>query len=466
MMHFDVVIIGSGPAGQKAAVQAAKAGQKVCIIEQEPEPGGRSINQGTIPSKTLRENAMRLLHLQQNSALFNHLNVAALEMSVLVNHVEKIIQVHDQTIKSQTDRNLISRMPGRATLTSRYEVHVQRVQGNAVDIQARVILLATGSVPSESESIVVDHEHIFDTDSVLAMRYLPQSLAVAGADMHACEFATILQTLGVKVTLIDNESLPLPGMDQEVREHLKTSFESAGGRWVGNVSVLSAHWDGKGNVVMELDDGQTVKTEKLMAAPVRKANVAHLGLAGVGIELTDDGFIKVNDLLQTSVSNIFAAGDVIGPPALASTAMEQGRRAMCNAFRIPTVGGSELIPTAVYAIPEIATVGLTEAEALQHHRSVIVGRANFREIVRGQISGHRDGFLKMVSDAAGRQLLGIQIVGEGSSELIHIGQLASLNQNPIDVFIDNVFNFPTMAEAYRVAALDIFGQRMRLTNAY
>ena len=466
MMHFDVVVIGSGPAGQKAAVQAAKSGNKVCIVEQELHVGGSAINRGTLPSKALRENAMRILHLKQNAQLFKNVSLVELDMAVLVNRMEEVLTTHDRTIESQTDRNLISRMPGRASITSRYEIHVERVKGKAVDLQARVVVLASGSLPDIPEHIPVDHENIFDAESILNMLYLPQSLTVIGSDMHACEYATIFQTLGVKVTLIDVEELPLAGFDLELRTQLKASFEALGGKWIGNAVVESCEWDGVAHVVTTLASGEQIVADKLMCAPRRKANIQHLKLDQVEVELTDDGFVKVNELLQTSVPNIFAAGDIIGPPALASTAMEQGRRAICNALRIPIDKLSELIPKGVYSIPEISTVGLTQAEALQQHKTVIVGRANFSEIVRGQISGHHEGFLKIVCDSAGKKVLGVQILGEGATELIHIGQLAILNGNTVDTFIDTVFNFPTLAEAYRVAALDVFGQRMKLSNSY
>jgi NAD(P) transhydrogenase len=466
MMHFDVVVIGSGPAGQKAAVQAAKSGHKVCIVEQERKVGGAGVNRGTLPSKTLRESAMRIQYLKQHSQVLDEQKTTEIDMSLLVSQMDQVMSAHDDMIEKQTNRNLISRMPGRASLVNRYEVHVERAQGNSVDLQARVIVLATGSSPDIPESIPVDHEHVFDTESILNILYLPKSLIVVGSDIHACEYASIFAALGVQVTLVGQAEKPMIGLDEDVQTQFIQSFESMGGSWVAIKNVTNVVWDGAQQVLCELDDGQQLSADKLMYAPSRKANVKHLNISGLGIALTDDCFIEVNELLQTSVPNIFAAGDAIGPPALASTSMEQGRRAICNAFRIPTDDMNELIPTGVYAIPEIAAVGLTEAEALKKYRTVIVGRANFAEIVRGQISGYREGFLKIVCDDEGKRVLGVHIVGEGATELIHIGQLAILNENTVDTFIETVFNFPTLAEAYRIAALDVFGKRMKRNDSY
>jgi len=466
MMHFDVVVIGSGPAGQKAAVQAAKSGHKVCIVEQDGRIGGASINRGTLPSKALRENAMRVLRMKQNAKLFNQNTQPEMDMGVLVDRMDDILQVHDRLIESQTNRNLISRMPGRASFTGRYELHVERVSGNPVDLQARVFVIASGSVPDIPEIIPVDHENIFDTESVLNMLYLPASLTVLGDGIHACEYASIFQALGVFVTLVGGSELPLPSIDNDLRLQFLESFKEMGGQWLSEKTVAKVQWDGISNVVTTVADGDSVTSEKLMCAPERKANVEHLALDGIDVELTDRGFIKVNELLQTTVSNIFSAGDVIGPPALASTAMEQGRRAVCNAFRIPNDEVSDLIPTGVYSIPEISSIGMTEEQALKKYRTVMVGKAKFSEIVRGQISGNQDGFLKIVSDDEGKKVLGVQIIGEGATELIHIGQMAILNNNDVDVFIEVVFNFPTLAEAYRVAALDLLGQRMIKNKSY
>jgi NAD(P) transhydrogenase len=466
MMHYDVVVIGSGPAGQKAAVQAAKSGHKVCIVEQELKIGGRSINGGTLPSKTLRENATRILFIRKNAKMLGLRKFSEVDMTVLVDRIGDVLTAHDNLIEKQTNRNLISRMPGRASLTSRYEVHVERASGAPVDLQARVIVLATGSSPSFPENIPVDHEYIFDVQSILTISYLPESLIIIGHDIRACEYASIFQALGVSVTLVGETGSPIPELDRDVTDQFIESFEAAGGLWLGEKVVQSVKWDGLQHVVCNLTDGTLLTADKLMCSGLREANVNHLKLAEVGVELSDDHFIKVNESLQTTVPNIFAAGDVIGGPALASTSMEQGRRAICNAFRIPTENMNSLIPTGIYGIPEIAMVGLTESEALKQHQRIIVGRSNFKEIVRGQISGASDGFLKLVCDEQGEKILGVHIVGEGATELIHIGQLAMMNGNTADTFIETVYNFPTMAEAYRIAALDVFGKRMVKNETY
>lgn len=466
MMHYDVVIIGSGPAGQKAAVQAAKSGRTVCVVEQEGRIGGASVIRGALPTKILRENAMRLAQFKQ----FPELNVLSQQVDTdlphLVNRMESVIGAHSQLIETQTNRNLISRIPGRASFKGRYDVHVERVKGQPVDLQARVVVIACGSVPVDDENIRVDHEFIFDVESVLNMLYLPKSLAVIGDDIHSCEYASIFQSLGVEVTLISSRAQPLYSLDHDVQKLFLDSFKAMGGRWLGNRTVLGAAANFTGKVVVELEGEEPVEAEKALASLKRKANVAHLALENVGVELTEKGFIRVNGLLQTSVSNIFAAGDCIGSMNLVSVSMEQGRQAICNAFRLPGSAENTLVPKAVYAIPEASSVGLTEHEAASRYRTVIVGTARFSEVVKGQISGGQEGFLKLVCDDAGERVLGVHIIGENAAELIHIGQMAILNENTVEIFIESNFNFPTLAEAYRIAALDVLHQRLKQQDAY
>jgi NAD(P) transhydrogenase len=466
-MYYDVVIIGSGPAGQKAAVQAAKSGRTVCVVEQEGRIGGASVVHGALPTKVLRENAMRLAQFRQ----FPELNALTSPSQVdtdlprLVNRMEAVMGAHSQLIENQTNRNLISRIPGRASLKGRYDVQVERAKGKAVDLQARVIVLACGSVPIEDENIQTDHEFIFDSESILNMLYLPKSLAVIGDDFHSCEYASIFQSLGVEVTFISSKSAPLHSMDHDVQKLYLDNFKSLGGRWLGSRKVTSATAV-NGQVVIELEDDEPVVVEKALASLPRKAYISHLNLGDVGVELTENAFVKVNGLLQTSVSNIFAAGDCIGSMNLVSVSMEQGRQAICNAFRIPGSAENTLVPKVVYAIPEASSVGLTEYEAAARHKTVVVGMARFSEVVRGQISGGQQGFLKIVCDDAGERILGVHIIGENAAELIHIGQMGLLNENTIDIFIESNFNFPTLAEAYRIAALDVLDQKMKIQDLY
>lgn len=456
---YNVAIIGSGPAGQKAAVQAAKAGQSVAIIERDAQLGGACVQRGTIPSKTLRENALRVTHMRQNAKLANFDLGEDVEMSTLINRLDEVIKAHDGYMRRQIHRNNIEWIHGRARFVDNRTLRIDRVGGGADILRADKFVIATGSFPRNPNNIQIDHEHIFDSDSILSILYLPKSLIVLGGGVIASEYASIFQALGVQVTMIDKYPRPLGFLDADLTDKFVHAFETRGGRWLGNTTVESAMWDGLSQVECHCAGGTVIKGEKLLCAAGRIANVSGLNIKEAGLTLDENGLIPVDRYLQTSVEGIYAAGDVIGPPSLASAAMEQGRRASCNALSISTGVMSDLIPAGIYSIPELSSIGLSEQQALKEHGDIIVGKANFEEIARGQISDIQDGMLKIIADSKGKKILGVAIVGEGSTELIHIGQMAMVNNNPVDVFIENIFNFPTLAEAYRVAALAIIGQR-------
>jgi len=298
------------------------------------------------------------------------------------------------------------------------------------------------------------------------MLYLPSSLTVLGGGVIASEYASIFQTLGVKVTMIDRYPRPLGFLDADLTEKFVNNFESSGGTWMGQKNVTSVQWDGLANVITECDDGTVVKSEKLLCAAGRLANVNDLKIENAGLTLNERGLVSVNEDLRTEVDNIYASGDVIGPPSLASASMEQGRRASCNALGISVGDMNQLIPSGIYGIPELSSVGLTEQQAKEKYGDIIVGKALFEEVARGQISGLQDGMLKLVCDGDGQKVLGVMVVGEGATELVHIGQMALLANANVDIFVESIFNFPTLAEAYRVAALAVIGQRTAASNAF
>ena len=466
MSHFDVIVIGSGPAGQKAAVQAAKAGRSVALIERDKWLGGACVHRGTIPSKTLRENALRVKKMRENAALCSFNLAEDTEMSTLIDRLSRVVKAHDGFMVNQIERNNITRIHGRARFINANQLFIEKVKGEAVVIQGDEFVIASGSIPRRPDNIPVDHENIFDSDSVLSMLYLPRSLTVLGGGVIASEYASIFQALGVKVTMIDRYPLPLGFMDADLTQKFVHSYEEMGGVWMGGKVVTSVEWDGLSQVVTTCEDGTVVKSSKLLCAAGRVANVADLQIEKAGLSLNDAGNIPVDEMLQTVVPHIYAAGDVIGPPSLASASMEQGRRASCNALGIEMGPMSKTIPTGIYGIPELSAVGMTEQQAMKEYGEVLVGRAHFEEISRGQINGIRDGMLKIICDENGQQILGVQIVGEGATELIHIGQMAMLANSPVDIFVESIFNFPTLAEAYRVAALAIIGQRSADTQKY
>ncbi len=458
-LQFDLIVIGSGPAGQKAAVQGAKAGLDVALIERDAQLGGACVQRGTIPSKTLRENALRVTHMRQNAKLANFDLGEDIEMSALINRLDEVIKAHDSYMRRQIKRNKIEWIHGRASFKSNDSLNVETVHGEHLVLTAKQFIIASGSFPRTPGNIAIDHEHVFDSDSILSILYLPKSLTVLGGGVIASEYASIFQALGVKVTMVDKYPRPLGFLDEDLTAKFVHAFEAMGGTWIGNTVVESAQWDDISQVVCRCNNDVTIKSEKLLCAAGRIANVKGLKIEQAGIQLDDNGLIPVDKMLQTKVKNIFAAGDVIGPPSLASSAMEQGRRATCNALEITTGQMGELIPVGIYSIPELSSVGLSEEQARKQYGSILVGKAMFEEIARGQISGIQDGMLKIVCDQQGKKILGVMIVGEGATELIHIGQMAMLNNNDVDVFVESIFNFPTLAEAYRVAALAIIGQR-------
>lgn len=463
---YDVIVIGSGPSGQKAAVQGAKAGKKVALVEQDRYLGGACVHRGTIPSKTLRENALRVNHMRQNAELANFELAEDTEMVTLINRLDEVLKAHDSYMQRQITRNHIARIHGRAAFVDSNTIEIVKVRGVAERLRAASFVIATGSFPRTPDSVPVDHEHIFDSDSILSMLYLPKSLTVLGGGVIASEYASIFQALGVEVTMIDKYPRPLGFLDADLTDTFVHAFEAMGGTWAGDTQVERVYWDGLASVVTECADGRQFSAEKLLCAAGRIANVKHLQIENAGLSLNERGLISVDDSLHTGVAGIYAAGDVIGPPSLASTSMEQGRRATCNALGMEVGAMSQTIPSGIYGIPELSAVGLSEHQAREKYGDVIIGRANFEEIARGQISGIQDGMLKIVCDTSGEKVLGVMIVGEGATELIHIGQMAMLANAEVDIFVESIFNFPTLAEAYRVAALAVIGQRTARANAF
>lgn len=459
---YDIVVVGSGPAGQKAAIQGAKAGKKVVLIEQEQGIGGNCVYRGTIPSKTLRETALEFERLKRSSEVFEGRLRSDVPMSVLLHRLDEVVKAHECYMADQLERNGVIYRHGRARFLSPHEVELEAIDGVRQGLQADTIVLATGSRPRSIPEIPVDHENVLDSDSILSMIYLPRSLTVVGGGVIACEYAATFALLGVEVTLIDKASRPLSFMDKEIVDVFQRSVEQQGGRFYVGHTVKEVSWDGVSAVVARLENGMAVKSEKMLVALGRQPNVEELNLQAAGLTVDEKGRIPVNEYGQTEVPHIFAAGDMLGrPPALASRAMEDGRRAVSYALGIPIGDSLNQVPVGIHTIPEIASIGLDEEQAADRYRGPLVGRARFTEIAKGQITGACNGLLKLIADPSGERLLGVQIVGENATELIHLGQMALQDGATIDRFIDSIFSFPTFAEGYRVAALDILGQRRK-----
>jgi NAD(P) transhydrogenase len=471
-LEFDVIVVGSGPAGQKAAVQAAKAGKRVVIVEREREIGGACVHQGTIPSKALREQAMRRAIAAEFHARAGQspaaIDLADVPLPDLLASVGDTVAAHDRYMTAQLGRNGIQTLRGRARFLDARCVDLQAIDGTHQQLTAPRTIICSGSRPRAPEGIPVDHEHVLDSDSLLSMAWLPRSLLVLGGGVIACEYASTFAALGCKVLQADRTPRPLTFMDGELVDYYLHHLNSNGGEYLPEVRIKSvAYQPTKGLVRSEFTDGRICETDKVFIALGRVANIEQLDLAAAGVTLTPAGHVSVDENLQTSAAGIYAAGDVIGPPALASSAMEQGRRAACHALGVPlhSEALSDMpLPSGIYTIPEMSTVGLDEAGARLSHGDILIGRARFGEIARGQICGSPRGMLKLISDGFGRRVLGVQVVGELATELVHVGQMALISQFDVDAFVDTVFNFPTLAEAYRVAALDIVGQRRALVG--
>lgn len=459
-LHYDIVVIGSGPAGQKAAIQGAKSGKHVAVIEREPGVGGACVYRGTIPSKTLRESAVHIDRMKRSSTLDTQVPPNLL-VATLMRRLDEVVNLHGDYMINQLTRNGITLFHGRARFQSDRLIEMQTIDGMIQTLTADTIVIATGSRPRAPVEIPIDHEHILDSDSILSMIYLPRSLTVLGGGIIASEYASIFAALGVQVTVIDRADRPLQFMDPELVEMFVRSFEQQGGRYCGGQAVKDVRWDGISQVVTTLQDGQQITSDKMLVAVGRQANIESLNLSATGLTVTEKGTLIVNEHCQTVVPHIYGVGDLIGPPGLASSAMEQGRRAVCHALNLPEGQSSDIIPIGIYTIPEISSVGMDEVEGRKRYREVMTGRARFNEIARGQISGIQNGLLKIVADPTGQHLLGVQIIGEGATELIHVAQMALQHAATVDSFVENIFNFPTLAESYRVAALDIVGQRQK-----
>ena len=460
---YDIIVIGSGPAGQNAALEAASRGARVLVVEKEKRVGGACVQFGTIPSKTLRETAVTLTAFRSRSGgVYQIIHNDQLSITSLMNRLDQVVGAHQESTALCFEQSGVDRITGRARFLSSCDIVIEQVNGRNTIVSADRIVIATGSQPSHPDSVSVDHENILDSDSVLSMNYLPQSLIILGSGVIACEYASTFAALGVQVTIVDKWPSPLGFLDSELVNVFLERFQESGGTFRGGCRVESVRWDGVSSVEVTLESGEVLRADKALSALGRVANLGSLQIQNAGLCATDRGVLAVNEFCQTNVPHIYAAGDTIGPPSLASASMEQGRRAACHALSGEVPKDSDLIPSGIYTIPEISTVGMTEEQAVKCFGVPVVGRVTFDRLARAHIKADSKGLLKMISDPTGHKLLGVQIAGPGAAELIHQGQMALLGNMPVDAFATTTFNFPTMAEAYRLAALDIIHQRTPL----
>lgn len=460
-MKFDYhfIVIGSGPAGFSAALEAAKRGRKVLVVEKEYVVGGTCINTGTFPSKTFREAILYLTgFLQKDSYDFYKRDNVSISMDKLrerLNHVR--FQEHE-IIKDQLKRNSVSFIHGRAELNDNNSVKVEDSQGKIKKITGEYIIIASGSEPSRPSNEDFQKDYVLDSTTLLNIKEIPETLTIIGGGVIGTEYATIFGTLGVKVNLLDRGERLLKFLDYELIEYLKShlpSFNVTYHSKVGDLKILKKD----DNVRVVLEDGESVDSDAVLCAFGRKALSKGLGLDAVGIKLNQWEYIEVNELYQTVVPNIYAVGDVIGWPSLASSSIAQGRMAVRHALSIKRYAGfPEVFPFGIYTIPEISYIGMTEEEAKSKKIHYVVGRSLYRELPRGQISGDLIGLCKMLVHSETREILGVHVIGHGATEIIHTAQMAIQFNAKAGIFTENIFNFPTYSESLRIAALDADNQ--------
>jgi NAD(P) transhydrogenase len=453
---FDLVVLGSGPAGEKAAAKAAYFGKRVALVERsEQSVGGVAVTQlGMIPTKTLREAALYLtgFHKREIYGASVELEEAQLH-SQLYERTDAVSAAMSRAVRGNLTRHGIELVAGTASLRPGHRVAVRTPDGERM-LQAEAILVATGSRPYHPAGIPFDDPDVIDAEHVLEIDATPASIVVVGAGAIGTEHASIFMALGTKVTLVDAADRVLGYVDAELSDELRRILEASGMDVRLGARIAEVRREHSGLVIV-LDDGTELRPEKLLFASGRSGNTEGLGLDEVGVETDDRGRIVVDHRYRTTTPGIYAAGDVIGPPALASAAMDQGRIAVCDAFGLPGIDAvGPAVPIGVYSIPEVAGVGLTEQEAADQGIEYAVGRSRFTANSRGNISGATEGLVKLVFRRDDRVLLGAHILGEIASELIHIGQAALHHGDTVDFFLDTTFNVPTYAEAYKYAAYD------------
>src|SRR5947209_4495320 len=464
MYDFDVLVIGSGPGGQKAAIAAAKLGRRAAIVERRDMIGGVCLNTGTIPSKTLREAVLYLTGLDQREMYGQSYRVKEdITVADLAARTQHVVGREIDVIRSQLARNRVRLINGTARFADPHTLSIDDDSGREQKVSGEKIIVAVGTRPARPASVEFDERTIIDSDGVIHMEHIPQSMIVVGAGVIGIEYASMFAALGTKVTVIERRDRMLEFCDPEIIEALKFHLRDLAVTFRFGEEVTAVDVGAAGTVTT-LASGKQIPAETVMYSAGRQGQTDHLDLQNAGIEVEGRGRIWVDDKFRTKVEHIYAVGDVIGFPALAATSMEQGRLAAYHAFGEACEGITDLQPIGIYSIPEISYVGATEVELTKRSVPYEVGVAGYKELARGQIAGDSYGMLKLLVSTDDRKLLGVHIFGTSATEMVHIGQAVMGCGGTIDYLVDAVFNYPTFSEAYKVAALDVTNKMRALSQ--
>ena len=457
MERYDLAVMGSGPAGQKAAIQAAKLKKRVCIIDKKRMVGGVCLHTGTIPSKTLREAVLYLSGFRQRAFYGRDYTLKdSISVQDLSVRVRAVVGNQIEVVRAQLKRNRVDPITGFARFVdpNTLEIEPDDAEEPAVRITAEHVVVATGTRPASNESIPIDGKCVFDADQLLRLDEIPRNVIVVGAGVIGIEYASMLAAMNTQVTLIDLREDLLDFVDREIIDTLRFSLRRLGTTFRLGEKVTKIEIDDRDRVVAHLESGKRVVGEALLYAVGRTGNTDRIGIETAGLEADNRGRLTVNEHYQTSQPHIYAAGDVIGFPSLASTSMEQGRLASCHMFGLPATTTPDRLPYGIYTIPEISMVGRTEQQLTSDKIPYEVGISKYEELAKGQMIGDQIGMLKLLFCPDTLKLLGVHAIGDFAAEIVHIGQAVLSFGGGVDYFRDTVFNYPTMAEAYKVAALD------------
>ncbi|MCZ6664704.1 MAG: Si-specific NAD(P)(+) transhydrogenase [Gammaproteobacteria bacterium] len=460
MNKYDLVVIGSGPAGQRAAIQAAKLGHSVAVIERSFSIGGACVHTGTIPSKTLREAVLYLTGWRQRGFYGRSYRVKErITVEDLMQRLDITVRHEIEQLMHKLSRNFVDVIAGRAEFESPHTLRIEIKEDESRLIEADKIMIATGSRPVQPPNVPFDAPNIMDSDHILSIQEIPRSLVVVGAGVIGVEYASILSALDIDVTVVDGRKDMLGFLDREIVDEFAHHLRDRGVKLRLAETVESVEVIDDKKLIVHLASGKRVRANMALFASGRQSNTDQLNLEKAGLTPDERGRLAVDGFFRTEVDHIYAAGDVIGFPALASTSMEQGRQGSLHAFGdVVKPIEQSLFPFGIYAVPEMSVVGKTEEELRNENIPYESGVARFRETSRGQILGLREGLLKLLVRIEDRRLLGVHIVGEGATELIHIGQAVLAHEGNLDFFVDAVFNYPTLAETYMIAALDAWNK--------